>query len=101
MAWWDHEELKAQADRSERYKLAFPEEYNQEKSIGYTATIERPDISITYSAENIAGPETVSVESVKIFDVDIDVNALPNKFLNELIEMTSELSFCDWSKESA
>lgn len=27
MAWWDHEELKAPADRSDRYKKAFPEEY--------------------------------------------------------------------------
>lgn len=27
MAWWDHEELKAPADRSDRYKVAFPNEY--------------------------------------------------------------------------
>ena len=27
MAWWDHEELKPLADRSDRYKSAFPEEY--------------------------------------------------------------------------
>ena len=27
MAWWDHEELKSPADRSDRYKEAFPQEY--------------------------------------------------------------------------
>lgn len=28
MAWWDHEELKQPENRSDRYKLAFPEEYD-------------------------------------------------------------------------
>lgn len=27
MAWYDHEELKAPADRSDRYKITFPDEY--------------------------------------------------------------------------
>lgn len=27
MAWWDHEELKAPENRSDRYILAFPSEY--------------------------------------------------------------------------
>jgi hypothetical protein len=30
MAWWDHEELKSLADRSTRYVLAFPEEYDDD-----------------------------------------------------------------------
>jgi hypothetical protein len=33
MAWWDHEELKAPADRSDRYVLAFPSEYSAERVI--------------------------------------------------------------------
>lgn len=31
MAWYDHEELKTLAERSERYKKAFPEVYNMSK----------------------------------------------------------------------
>jgi hypothetical protein len=31
MAWWDHEELKSPADRSDRYKLTFPDEYSAEE----------------------------------------------------------------------
>lgn len=28
MAWWDHEELKAPENRSDRYKVTFPEEFS-------------------------------------------------------------------------
>jgi hypothetical protein len=31
MAWWDHEELKSLPDRSDRYKVAFPEHYSAEE----------------------------------------------------------------------
>lgn len=31
MAWWDHEELKSHANRSDRYILAFPNEYSPEE----------------------------------------------------------------------
>ena len=31
MAWWDHEELKSKSDRSDRYKVSFPEEYSSEE----------------------------------------------------------------------
>jgi hypothetical protein len=31
MAWWDHEELKAPEDRSDRYKRTFPDEYTTNK----------------------------------------------------------------------
>lgn len=31
MAWFDHEELKAPMDRSDRYKIAFPDEYSPEE----------------------------------------------------------------------
>lgn len=27
MAWWDHEDLKSPKDKSDRYKVTFPEEY--------------------------------------------------------------------------
>jgi hypothetical protein len=30
MAWWDHEELKRLEDRSYRYVLSFPEDYEPE-----------------------------------------------------------------------
>ena len=33
MAWWDHEELKAHEDRSDKYKLAFPNEYTEEELV--------------------------------------------------------------------
>jgi hypothetical protein len=28
MAWWDHEDLKSPENKSDRYKLAFPEHYS-------------------------------------------------------------------------
>lgn len=31
MAWWDHEELKSPADRSDRYIVSFPDEYTAEE----------------------------------------------------------------------
>ena len=31
MSWWDHEELKSHANRSDRYILAFPSEYSPEE----------------------------------------------------------------------
>lgn len=31
MAWWDHEELKEHKYRSDRYILAFPNEYTKEE----------------------------------------------------------------------
>lgn len=31
MAWWDHEELKAPDDRSDKYKTTFPSEYTKEE----------------------------------------------------------------------
>lgn len=31
MAWWDHEELKSKDSRSDRYILAFPNEYTFEE----------------------------------------------------------------------
>lgn len=32
MDWWDHEELKSPDDRSEKYKVAFPDEYSGDKT---------------------------------------------------------------------
>lgn len=31
MAWWDEEEKKDKRYRSDRYKVAFPDEYTQEE----------------------------------------------------------------------
>ena len=35
MAWWDAEELKPKRNRSDMYKVAFPDEYDAAESFGY------------------------------------------------------------------
>ena len=45
MAWYDHEELKAPEDRSERYRKAFPEEYTSSVEVVFSAYKIREKIS--------------------------------------------------------
>jgi len=55
MAWWDHEELKAPEDRSDRYKRTFPEKYTTNKEDFDHARLSPTGNLNIRSANNIPG----------------------------------------------
>jgi hypothetical protein len=58
MAWWDHEELKSPADRSDRYKLTFPDEYSAEEI--FRAALRQKDFAeIQRYLDKNANPENI------------------------------------------
>lgn len=50
MAWWDSENLKTVKDRSDRYKVAFPDQYSLQEVLDAQRRIEQQEANKTLRA---------------------------------------------------